>query len=328
MNTLITGAAFGAALTASGVYQPSVILSQLSFENWHMIQAFLTATASSAILVTVFQRLGYVQFKPRGYSTLGLFASYDANIVGGLLLGAGMALSGSCPGTVLPQTALGVTSGYYTLGGSIAGGILWSTLFRPLLRKTAKQGSTTQDPPKTSVYEALGISRTTALVALETVFTAVIAGTAAYTSVGPEATISPVVGGLLIGAAQLTSIVLRKSLLGISTCYEEVGDWVAWCVTGGKRGARPAASAIILAVGMVAGSWGLVKLDPSIVAPTTVSVSPVKSFVGGVLMVVGSRLAGGCTSGHGISGISLLSVSSLITIGSAFGFGAVLMKFL
>lgn len=48
MDTLITGAAFGAALTASGVYQPSVIVSQLKFENWHMIQTFLTASASSA----------------------------------------------------------------------------------------------------------------------------------------------------------------------------------------------------------------------------------------------------------------------------------------
>lgn len=48
MNTLLTGAVFGAALTSSGVYQPSVIVSQLRFSNWHMIQAFLTAAATSA----------------------------------------------------------------------------------------------------------------------------------------------------------------------------------------------------------------------------------------------------------------------------------------
>jgi len=51
MENLITGAAFGAALTASGVYQPSVIISQLKFENWHMIQAFLTGVASSAYVM-------------------------------------------------------------------------------------------------------------------------------------------------------------------------------------------------------------------------------------------------------------------------------------
>jgi len=36
------------------------------------------------------------------------------------------------------------------------------------------------------------------------------------------------------------------------------------------------------------------------------------SFAGGVLLLFGARLAGGCTSGHMISGISQLAVSSLI----------------
>lgn len=47
MENIVSGAAFGAALTASGVFQPSVIVSQLKFENFHMLQTFLTATASS-----------------------------------------------------------------------------------------------------------------------------------------------------------------------------------------------------------------------------------------------------------------------------------------
>lgn len=38
------------------------------------------------------------------------------------------------------------------------------------------------------------------------------------------------------------------------------------------------------------------------------------SFLGGVLMAFGSRLAGGCTSGHGISGTAQLSVSSWISV--------------
>lgn len=40
----------------------------------------------------------------------------------------------------------------------------------------------------------------------------------------------------------------------------------------------------------------------------------VLSFSGGVLMAFGARLAGGCTSGHGISGTSQLSVSSWISV--------------
>lgn len=36
------------------------------------------------------------------------------------------------------------------------------------------------------------------------------------------------------------------------------------------------------------------------------------AFVGGVMLLFGARLAGGCTSGHMISGISQMAVSSLI----------------
>lgn len=47
MGTILSGATFGAAMIAAGFYNPAVVISQLKFENWHMVQAFLAATASS-----------------------------------------------------------------------------------------------------------------------------------------------------------------------------------------------------------------------------------------------------------------------------------------
>jgi len=49
----------------------------------------------------------------------------------------------------------------------------------------------------------------------------------------------------------------------------------------------------------------------------------VVGFVGGILMAFGARLAGGCTSGHGISGTLQLSVGSWIAITSMFAGGIV-----
>ena len=40
----------------------------------------------------------------------------------------------------------------------------------------------------------------------------------------------------------------------------------------------------------------------------------VVALLGGVLMAFGARLAGGCTSGHGISGALQLSVGSWIAL--------------
>jgi uncharacterized protein len=42
------------------------------------------------------------------------------------------------------------------------------------------------------------------------------------------------------------------------------------------------------------------------------------AFVGGAVMVFGARIAGGCTSGHGISGTLQLAVQSWLFIGLAF----------
>jgi len=52
------------------------------------------------------------------------------------------------------------------------------------------------------------------------------------------------------------------------------------------------------------------------------------AFLGGTLLLFGARLAGGCTSGHMISGISQLAVSSFIFGVVTFSAGILMAKFL
>jgi uncharacterized membrane protein YedE/YeeE len=47
------------------------------------------------------------------------------------------------------------------------------------------------------------------------------------------------------------------------------------------------------------------------------------AFVGGLLIVFGARLAGGCTSGHIISGITQLAVSGVLFGAAVFGAGMI-----
>jgi uncharacterized protein len=44
----------------------------------------------------------------------------------------------------------------------------------------------------------------------------------------------------------------------------------------------------------------------------------IMAFMGGAIFLFGARLADGCTSGNGISGIALLSIGSFIVIGAMF----------
>jgi uncharacterized protein len=47
------------------------------------------------------------------------------------------------------------------------------------------------------------------------------------------------------------------------------------------------------------------------------------SFVGGIIAMMGARLADGCPSGHGLSGMMQLSISSFVALALFFGFGAI-----
>ncbi len=75
------------------------------------------------------------------------------------------------------------------------------------------------------------------------------------------------------------------------------------------------AGAFIAAVtgGEFTGRW----LPPFWVArfgPDSLALHGVVGFLGGILMAFGARFAGGCTSGHGISGALQLNVGSWISV--------------
>ncbi|KAI3545481.1 YeeE/YedE family protein [Colletotrichum abscissum] len=326
-TTALSGAAFGAALVAAGVYQPSVIIAQLKFENWHMIQAFLAAAASSTVFVLALDQAGYVRPKPRSPSRLGLFSQYDGNILGGSILGAGMAISGSCPGTVLAQIAVGTKSGVYVLGGAVLAGIMWTGFLQKLL--TSNASSAPPENPKLTVHERVGLSRAVAFVGVEALFAGIIYASMKYTPASPYAVVAPTIGGLLIGLAQLFSLLSRKSMLGVSTSYDEIGRYFWWAVQGGGEKGKPSYSNILFSASLAAGAWAVATTYPEFaLGAADTAVSPQLAVVGGFLIGLGSRIGGGCTSGHGLSGISLFSTASFITVASMFGAGALVASYL
>lgn len=52
------------------------------------------------------------------------------------------------------------------------------------------------------------------------------------------------------------------------------------------------------------------------------------AFIGGYLFLLGSRIADGCTSGNGISGIALLSIGSFVVTSAMFATGILTTKWL
>ncbi len=52
------------------------------------------------------------------------------------------------------------------------------------------------------------------------------------------------------------------------------------------------------------------------------------SILGGIVAMIGARLADGCPSGHGLSGMMQLSLSSFFAMAMFFGFGILVANFI
>jgi uncharacterized membrane protein YedE/YeeE len=115
---------------------------------------------------------------------------------------------------------------------------------------------------------------------------------------------SSLLGGAIIGLAMTMLLLLRGRVAGVSGIF---GGLVF--ATPGERGWR----ALFLA-GLIAGGLLARLLSPNALGAMGASV-PVLALAG-VLVGFGTRLGGGCTSGHGVCGISRGSPRSFVATGA------------
>ena len=134
-------------------------------------------------------------------------------------------------------------------------------------------------------------------------------------------------GGTAIAAFVLAFLLIGRKALGVSTGFMDA------CAAPFDAGARRSWRLPFMG-GIILGGLLAAVLGGGFVATTSMGMFdvllsasvPVKALVftgGGVMVGFGARLAGGCTSGHGIVGTAQLAPSSLIATGAFMiaGFG-------
>jgi uncharacterized protein len=118
-------------------------------------------------------------------------------------------------------------------------------------------------------------------------------------------------GGLCIGLGVALLYVATGRLAGMSSVFSSTWSFVStraffqqprWRQSRGWR--------LQLALGLVAGAalWWL-WLGPA--EPLSTEVPAWRLLLGGLVAGYGARLAGGCTSGHGLCGLGALKLASL-----------------
>eukprot|EP00041_Stephanoeca_diplocostata_P023644 m.586373 g.586373 ORF g.586373 m.586373 type:complete len:397 (-) comp22342_c1_seq7:6999-8189(-) len=149
----------------------------------------------------------------------------------------------------------------------------------------------------------------------------------------------PALCGVIIGSLQLLLVPLCDKPIGSSGAYSYAMGVLAqpfvacnalnakFCsalASPGKRGQLvyiTASVAFIAALAYTGGegtSMGALRGRTSLYPYNPADLSPTEAFVGGFLMLFGSRVASGCTSGHGISGAGSLHTKSFIAIVTMF----------
>ena len=110
----LMGLVFGFALEKGRVFEPGIIIGQFQLRSWILAKMFLTAIATTMVVLAVLTGTGLASLHPKA-------AIYPAVISGGLLFGIGMALTGACPGTVLAQIGAGYRDAWATVAGALLG---------------------------------------------------------------------------------------------------------------------------------------------------------------------------------------------------------------
>ena len=119
LSGLLMGVVFGVALEKSRVFEPGMIVGQMQLRNWIMLKVFLSAVATGAVVLALLNGFGVVKLQPKA-------ALYAADLVGGLILGAGITLAGACTGTTLAQLGAGYRDAFFTLLGGLSGAVAFS----------------------------------------------------------------------------------------------------------------------------------------------------------------------------------------------------------
>jgi uncharacterized membrane protein YedE/YeeE len=159
---------------------------------------------------------------------------------------------------------------------------------------------------------------------------------------------SPYAAGILIGLLQIPAFLLAGTALGVSSSFVTVAasflsfvDSTALTIPYFKSHVASAKDwwQVALMGGIVIGAFISTRLAgtkrpamsafwPRVAGIQSFGQRIALGFVGGIVLLLGARIANGCTTGHGLSGLSQLAVSSFIAVTAIFVGGIVASMFL
>jgi uncharacterized membrane protein YedE/YeeE len=316
---LIFGFLFGAILQYAKLNKYNVISGLALRENFAVPKAIAVAIGVGAILLNIEIGMGMASYHVKPFVLGGI-------VLGGLLFGAGMAILGYCPGTLAISLGEGSVDALVGIIGGLVGGVVY-TLLLPSV-----SGILGPNLGAISLNSLVG-SGVLFYVLLFIVGAVFIAASFMLNRIEKVKDNKWLYAGIAL--AILNVIVFggyaTNRPIGASTTFPYLADLLTGVTDNAYFGKiqKPGNwELIFLAGAFLAGLIiSLIKKDFKITTVysnwekykgSSVTKRVIWAFVGGFILIIGARMAGGCTSGHLMSGIMQTSLSGYLFALSAF----------
>lgn len=163
MAGVVFGLAFGFLLQKGGVGKFNVLVGQLLLQDFTVAKVMLTAIVVGMVGVFTMRHFGIVNLhlKP---------TRIGANVIGGLVFGAGFALLGYCPGTVAVALGQGSWDALFGMAGLVAG----SWVFAEVSAWSKRTVETWGDLGKVTLPDLLHLPRTAFVIGMAAVLITII----------------------------------------------------------------------------------------------------------------------------------------------------------
>jgi len=309
---LILGFIFGAILQYANLNKYNVISGLAVLEDLTVAKALAIAIGVGAILLNIEIALGLASYHVKPFVVGGV-------ILGGLIFGIGMAILGYCPGTLAISFGQGSLDALIGIIGGLIGGLVY-TLILPFI-----------NPILGPNLGAISLNSLTGTNTLFFIILLIVGLLFIFSSfwlqkIDKEKDKKWIYSGIALGV--LNVIVFLSSVsnrpIGASTSYPYLGDLITNLTTNhyfnkiktpGNWEAIFLLGAVLsgLVISLIRKDFKIKLLHENWIKYKGLSSQKriIWSFTGGFILIIGARMAGGCTSGHILSGGMQLAFSSL-----------------
>ncbi|XP_077861802.1 uncharacterized protein LOC100368544 [Saccoglossus kowalevskii] len=303
---LASGTFFGYVLQKSSVYTPDVIRNAALMQSGTPLKMWLAASTANMAALAILPAVGGANIvKEAKADHCAKGESLPCSVVGGFIHGAGIVICGACPATILVQLGTGTENSLYTLGGYLAGGLLYGFLDEKI---ASIRSETKMLKRKCTLDDFVGCSYALLAIPLCAGIMTFLKYSSDYlpADLKTSCNCGSIKPGLVLGFVNIPILLAVRKMIGCSSsCITLASQIVPKSVSSKYLDAHRSGFKkwwqVLFTAGAVGGAY--------IAARGSDSLNTVTGF-----------------SGHGVTGVSLLSLQSLSVTATTIAGGVVAVK--